>query len=280
MNKKYPARRLEAPSADAGAAGLRAARHALSPGVARPAAPGADRVRPLARGARGIRAAGAAARPSADTADRTRAAFWRVKGARELTPAQAAVLQALFAYREQQAERMDRPPFKVMGEATLMELARRAPRARRRSAGRARHDAGADPPPRARRAARGRSRGSRAPAQRAPQADREPDEVRDRYDRLHTWRKERARARGVESDVILPRTALWDLARRAPRTARRAAQTSPTSARGGGRRTAGRSSPCYLAEHAVPARRQHAAMSSKISRRTFANLAAGAWQWW
>ena len=45
-----------------------------------------------------------------------------------------------------------------------------------------------------------------------PQVDREPDEVRDRYDRLHTWRKDRARARGVESDVILPRTALWDLA--------------------------------------------------------------------
>jgi ribonuclease D len=60
--------------------------------------------------------------------------------------------------------------------------------------------------------------GLHAPAQRAPQADREPDEVRDRYDRLHTWRKDRARARGVESDVILPRTALWDLARRPPRT--------------------------------------------------------------
>jgi ribonuclease D len=60
--------------------------------------------------------------------------------------------------------------------------------------------------------------GLHAPAQRAPQADREPDDVRDRYDRLHTWRKDRARARGVESDVILPRTALWDLARRPPRT--------------------------------------------------------------
>ena len=56
------------------------------------------------------------------------AAFWRVKGARDLTSTQAAILQALFAYREQQAERIDRPPFKVMGEATLMELVRRAPR--------------------------------------------------------------------------------------------------------------------------------------------------------
>jgi len=145
------------------------------------------------------------------------AAFWRVKGARDLTPAQAAVLQALFEYRERQAERMDRPPFKVMGEATLMELARLAP------------PHGEDPqrlpgmtPEQIHHHGHGVleaiRRGLGAPAQRVPQADRESDEVRDRYDRLHTWRKDRARARGVESDVILPRTALWDLARRAPRT--------------------------------------------------------------
>jgi ribonuclease D len=60
--------------------------------------------------------------------------------------------------------------------------------------------------------------GRSAPPQRAPQLDREPEEVRDRYDRLHTWRKDKARARGVESDVILPRTALLELARRPPRT--------------------------------------------------------------
>jgi len=53
---------------------------------------------------------------------------------------------------------------------------------------------------------------------RPPYVEREADDVRDRYDRLHTWRKERARARGVESDVILPRRALLDLSRRPPRT--------------------------------------------------------------
>jgi ribonuclease D len=143
-------------------------------------------------------------------------AFWRVNGARDLTPAQAAVLQALFAYREQQAERIDRPPFKVMAEATLLELARRAPRRV--------EDLQSVPgmtPEQTRRHAHGLlhaiQQGLRAPAQPAPRADREPDDVRDRYDRLHTWRKDRARARGVESDVILPRTALWDLARRPPR---------------------------------------------------------------
>jgi len=145
------------------------------------------------------------------------AAFLRVKGARDLAPAQAAVLQALFAYREQQAERMDRPPFKVMGEATLLELARRVPH----RAEDLRSVPGMTPEQVHRyghAVLEAIQQGLRAPAQRPPQVDREPDEVRERYDRLHTWRKDKARARGVESDVILPRTALWDLAHRPPRS--------------------------------------------------------------
>jgi len=144
-------------------------------------------------------------------------AFWRVKGARDLGPGQSAVLQAVFAYREQQAERIDRPPFMVMGEPILLELARRAPRTA--------EDLKAVPgmtPELIRRhgsaVLQAVQEGLAAPPRRAPQADRESDEVQDRYDRLHTWRKERAKKRGVESDVILPRTALWDLARRPPRT--------------------------------------------------------------
>ena len=144
-------------------------------------------------------------------------AFWRVKGARELTPAQAAILQALFAYREQQAERIDRPPFKVMGEATLMDLVRRAPRTVEELRG-----VPGMTPDQIQRYAHGLLRaiqlGLDAPAQRPPETEREPDDVQNRYDRLHTWRKDRARLRGVESDVILPRTALWDLARRPPRS--------------------------------------------------------------
>lgn len=156
-------------------------------------------------------------RASTDNTGPDPAAFWRVKGARELSPVQAAVLQALFAYREQQAERIDRPPFKVMGEATLMEIVRRAPRRI--------EDLQTVPgmtPDQTQRYAHGVlqaiEQGLHAPPQHAPRVERESDEVRDRYDRLHTWRKERARARGVESDVILPRTTLWDLARRPPRS--------------------------------------------------------------
>ena len=39
-----------------------------------------------------------------------------------------------------------------------------------------------------------------------------------RFEALHTWRKERARKRGVESDVIMSKTVLWQLAKLAPRT--------------------------------------------------------------
>jgi ribonuclease D len=145
------------------------------------------------------------------------AAFWRVKGSRDLTPAQAAVLQALFAYREQQAERIDRPPFKVMGEETLMALVRLAPRDAESLKG-----VPGMTPDQIQRHAHGVlqaiQQGLDAPPQHLPQVERESNDVRDRYESLHTWRKERAKARGVESDVILPRTALWDLARRPPRT--------------------------------------------------------------
>lgn len=144
-------------------------------------------------------------------------AFWRVKGAFDLAPQRAAVLQALYEWREAQAERIDQPPFKVMGEPALLALARHAPTRvdeLQRVAGLA--------PTQVQRYGRDLIRvvvrGLEAPPPPKPQIEREPDDVRERFERLHTWRKDRARMRGVESDVILPRTALRDMARRPPRT--------------------------------------------------------------
>ena len=145
------------------------------------------------------------------------AAFWRVTGARDLPPAQAAVLQALFAYRDARAERVDQPPFKIMGESTLLALARQCPRGASALQGLPgmtpeqirRHGSGV---------LQAVQKGLGAPARFPPRVEREANDVRKRYDRLHTWRKHRARTRGVESDVILPRTVLMELARRAPST--------------------------------------------------------------
>jgi len=51
----------------------------------------------------------------------------RLKGARELDPPGRAVLRALWIAREARASEADRPPFKVLAEATMVELARRRP---------------------------------------------------------------------------------------------------------------------------------------------------------
>lgn len=54
--------------------------------------------------------------------------FPRFKGAARLEPRALAVLEELLRFRDEQAERMDRPPFKVLGGDSLVELAERRPR--------------------------------------------------------------------------------------------------------------------------------------------------------
>lgn len=51
----------------------------------------------------------------------------RIKGARKLKPRQLGILEELLAWREGEAERRDTPPFKVMGNNQLLELARTGP---------------------------------------------------------------------------------------------------------------------------------------------------------
>ncbi|MBN1334441.1 MAG: ribonuclease D [Deltaproteobacteria bacterium] len=60
-------------------------------------------------------------RADADTA------FLRVKGASALDPAARRVLRKLWAWREEQARRLDRPVFKVVPDRVLIGVARRQP---------------------------------------------------------------------------------------------------------------------------------------------------------
>jgi ribonuclease D len=55
---------------------------------------------------------------------------WRkMRGARELDPSGRAILRALWIAREARASALDRPPFKVLPEVAMLELARRKPAA-------------------------------------------------------------------------------------------------------------------------------------------------------
>lgn len=143
--------------------------------------------------------------------------FWRVKGARDLSPEKAAILRELYLFRERQASRADRPPFKIMGDQTLMEIVDAMPKTLRGL-----HHIHGMTEGQIRRYGEGLLRavhhGMQAPLPKPPRSERVSFRVRQRYNRLLEWRKEKARQRGVESDMILPREALWILARRAPRT--------------------------------------------------------------
>jgi ribonuclease D len=143
--------------------------------------------------------------------------FWQVSGARDLPPAQAAVLRELYWFREQEAQHSNRPPFKVISDQTLLEIAQRSPR----RADELRGVTGMTPTQLRRYAAgllQAVQRGQTAAPPRQPRSAPDSDEVRERYDRLRQWRKQKAQGRGVESDVIVPREALREIARRRPRT--------------------------------------------------------------
>lgn len=145
-------------------------------------------------------------------------AFWNINGVQDMTPTQQAVMKALYLFRDREARRRNAPHFKVLSDRTLLEIATTLPArmseldtlhgmtaGQQQRYGRQLLEAVAEarqaPPPQ--------------PPKRLP---RLPDAVLIRYDRLHRWRKARALARGVESDVIISRDALWAIAHAAPRT--------------------------------------------------------------
>lgn len=143
--------------------------------------------------------------------------WWRISGAQDLSPRQAAVLLELCAFRESKAQAMDQPPFRVMSNQTLLELAQRMPRKRsdlnqvygltpklldRYSGG----------------LLAAVERGIvGAPAYRPPVL-RHSDAELLRFESLRNWRKSAGHEMGVESDIILPRDLLEVIAERAPQT--------------------------------------------------------------
>jgi len=53
--------------------------------------------------------------------------YLKIKGARGLEPKPLAVLRELYLMRDARARKLDRPPFKVLGNRTLLEIAQRMP---------------------------------------------------------------------------------------------------------------------------------------------------------
>ena len=144
--------------------------------------------------------------------------YWRIRGARDLPPQGRAVLRELYLFRDHRARAADRPPVKIMNDDTLIAISRARPadHAALRRAGlsplqvdrygnallvairRAERATPPDPP-----------RGAGPP----------PDpRIIARFDALRAWRKDRAEARGIDPEMILPNSALRALARSVPQT--------------------------------------------------------------
>lgn len=138
----------------------------------------------------------------------------RVGGRSKLNPRQATVLNEVCLAREVLAEKLDRPPFKVVSNKALLRLARTQPRNRRELA-----EEGFS----SRQVQRfGKAflhaveRGLHAPFVKRTPHKRPNDDYRNRYENLRTWRKERAKPLGVESDVVLPRFLMEEIAKENP----------------------------------------------------------------
>lgn len=142
--------------------------------------------------------------------------FWGISGAYDLPRQQQAVLKALYAFRDQQAERSNLPLFKVLSDRTLLEIAQSCPATLREL-----HKVHGMSEGQVRRYGRQLlpiiAESQQAEPPRFPKRNnRPPEEVTNRFEKLHTWRKEKAQARGVESDVILSRDCLWAIAFKNP----------------------------------------------------------------
>jgi ribonuclease D len=142
---------------------------------------------------------------------------WRVNGANELTPQQAAVLQELCSYRDQVARSINRPLFKVISDETLLSIATSSPktldalsRLPGMSPGQIRRHGNA--------LLQAVERGFHTPPLQYMRTPRPDDQFLSRVDRLRQWRKKTAQEIGVKSDVVLSRDLLFTLAEQNPRT--------------------------------------------------------------
>lgn len=157
--------------------------------------------------------------------------YWGIKGARHLDPEEAAILRALYAFRERLAERLDRPRFKIAGDTVLLAIAQDRPKNRDQLA-RIR----GVPAPLVRRNARAildavRDAGDAEPPTPPPRPKRKPKTPADeRFERLKKWRQQRASERGVEADVILGKRELLALADAGPTTREQLAATGALDA--------------------------------------------------
>jgi ribonuclease D len=149
----------------------------------------------------------------------------RYANRRDLNLRELTILRELTNLREQIAAKLNRPPFKVIGDDKLFAIARAVPKTKKELA-----DMLSE-----RQAARwggevlaAVGRGAEAPLVKRKPAQRPDDAFLRRLDALKEWRKKVAAQMGVESDIVLPRPFLNALAERGGHDLKSILENSPT----------------------------------------------------
>jgi ribonuclease D len=150
----------------------------------------------------------------------------RFANRRDLNLRELTILRELTNLRDKIAAKLDRPPFKVVGDDKLIAIARSLPKSKKELA-----DAGLSERQVARwgtemLAAAGK--GAAAPLVKRRPAKRPDDAVLRRLDMLKEWRKKVAMQMGVESDIVLPKPYLNALAERGGGDLKSILENSPT----------------------------------------------------
>lgn len=148
-------------------------------------------------------------------------AYARIRGAAHLSPRALAVLHELFDLRERLALQHDRPPFKILGDDTLVRLAAAEPtdaESLLRTQGCTPRVVGRWGESLLAAIARGRNASipdrPSAPRSRPPAV---PAAVRRRIEALRRWREEAAPRLGLEPGVLLPNRLIRAIAESGPR---------------------------------------------------------------
>lgn len=152
-----------------------------------------------------------------------RLGYLRIKGARSLDPEALAVLRELYLVRDRRAREIDRPPFKVLGNRALLEIAERRP-GDERSLGQITGVSDLILRRFGREILRAVERGSKKRHGPIPKRLNGQGSGRRRMDRrterrlavLKRWRGERARELGLDPGVLCPNTGLEAIAWRNP----------------------------------------------------------------
>ncbi len=140
----------------------------------------------------------------------------RISGTQKFTQRQLAIFQELCAWREVQAERMDRPVFKVIDNKRLVEIAQAVPRSESdlEELNLTSRQVKMFGPTLLEAVDRGRKA---APVSR-PRSSRPKQAYVDRLNALSAWRKNVAQKVGIESDLILPKAWMHAIAEQDPHT--------------------------------------------------------------